>query len=168
MSASENAPVVDRTLEYSEQEWEEESYALFVERAAPRPCPHCGRTGFYGPRAADPGKKYRACRFCGFWQFVGEAPIQYRPTAHGCPEWPDCARAPYIWWIDPDEKAYTCPYCDQQVVVETQNTFRKGALVLGPSEDLSHPWRKVPQGRDYDYYQRLWENWAITRGRVVL
>ena len=46
-------------LVYTLEEWERESYALFVERSDPAPCPECGRTGFYGPRAHDPGRNFR-------------------------------------------------------------------------------------------------------------
>jgi hypothetical protein len=168
MTVSDTALTDDRTLTYSRDAWEEESYELFVERAEPRPCPKCGRTGFYGPRASDPGLKYRQCRFCGFWQAAGGRPVQFRPTIHGCEEWPECARAPYIWWVHPDDRRYTCPFCSQQVNVESHNTFMKGVLVLAPIQDLDHPWRKVPQNRPYSYYQRFWENWPCTKGRVIL
>ena len=156
------------TLEYSLEDWESDSYQLFVERADPQPCPQCGRTGFYGPRASDPALKYRACRFCGFWQSVGHDPVQFRPTAHGCEKWPECARAPYIWWVHPAEKRYTCAYCAQQVQVESHNSFMKGVLVLAPMDYLDHPWRNVPQNRTYSYYLRFWENWPCTKGRVIL
>jgi hypothetical protein len=168
MTASDTALTGDQTLTFSRDDWEEESYELFVERADPRPCPKCGRTGFYGPRASDPGLKYRQCRFCGFWQATGGQPVQFRPTVHGCEEWPECARAPYIWWVHPEDKRYTCPYCSQQVTVESHNTYMKGVLVLAPFYNLDHPWRKVPQNRPYEYYQRFWENWPCTKGRVIL
>ena len=155
-------------LEYNMSDWEEESYQLFVERADPQPCPRCGTTGFYGPRAVDPGIKYRACRFCGFWQSVDGEPEQCRPTSHGCEEWPECARAPYIWWVRQDTKRYTCPFCRQEVNVVSHNSFMKGVLILSPLENLDHPWRKVPQNRTYSYYLRFWENWACTKGRVIL
>ena len=71
--------------------------------------------------------------------------VQFRPTIHGCEEWPECARAPYIWWVHPEDKRYTCPYCSQQVTVESHNTYMKGVLVLAPFYNLDHPWRKVPQ-----------------------
>jgi len=168
MTASNTALTGDRALTFSRKDWEEESYELFVERGDPRPCPKCGRTGFYGPRASDPGLKYRQCRFCGFWQAAGGPPLQFRPTVHGCEEWPECARSPYIWWVHPNDRRYTCPYCSQQVTVESHNTYMKGVLVLAPFYNLDHPWRKVPQNRPYSYYQRFWENWPCTKGRVIL
>lgn len=168
MGVSQQLTAEDQKLSFTGADWEEESYALFVERSDPRPCPHCGRTGFYGPRAADPGLKFRACRFCGFWQAVGKEPVMCRPTAHLCREWPECAKAPYIWWIHPDQKHYDCPYCGQRVAVSRRNTFVRGASLRAPADDPDHPWHRVPQGRPYSYYLRFWENWPLTRGRVVL
>lgn len=157
-----------RVRSYSESDWEEESYTLFGERADPVPCPECGRTGFYGPRAADPDGKFRICRFCGFCQPVGDVPVQLRPVVHGCAEWPECARAPYVWWIPPDATRFTCPFCGRGAVVEPRNRFLKGVVVDPPSADSSHPWHRVPQGRSYSYYLKFWENWECTRGRVIL
>lgn len=37
------------------------------------PCPECGNIGFYSPRSGGE-RKYRACKFCGFWQDVDERP----------------------------------------------------------------------------------------------
>lgn len=153
---------------YTVREWEDATYAMAAERADPEPCPRCNRTGFYGPRAMDHGKKFRQCRFCGFLQDVGKAPVQLRPVAHACDEWPQVADAPYIWWIDPDEKWYTCPYCHKKAPVESTNPFMKGAEVKAPADDPDHPWRNVPQGASYATYLRFWERWPITTGRVVL
>ena len=155
-------------LEYSDADWEQEVHALVGERADPAPCPRCGRTGFYGPRGADPGTKYRACRFCGFWQAVGQEPVRFRPMVHACAGWPECAAAPYVWWIHPDEKGYTCPYCHQRIWVEGDRGLIEGTLVTAPSDDPSHPWRLLPQNRPYAHYVTFWENWPCTRGRVVL
>jgi hypothetical protein len=168
MGASPGPTTRDSKLAYTKADWEEESYQLFVERTDPKPCPQCGRTGFYGPRAADPGMKFRACRFCGFWQAVGEEPQQFRPAAHECSDWPECAKAKYLWWIHPEEKLFKCPYCRQQVAVDSNNAFVRGAVPRPPANDPEHPWHKVPQNRSYSYYLRFWENWPLTKGRVVL
>ena len=93
------------TIEYTEDEWAEESYALGAERADPVPCPRCKRTGFYGPRALE--AKYRACRFCGFFQEVGHGPLRFVPVVHACNSWPECAKAAYVWWVPPEQKKYT-------------------------------------------------------------
>ena len=141
---------------------------LFGERSDPLPCPQCGKTGFYGPRAADPGVKFHCCRFCGFYQVVGEKPAQFLPVVHDCDEWPVCAKAPYVWWVEPDTEQFTCPFCGRSLSVRGRNVFKRGVLVERPSEMPDHPWSMVPQDRSYDYYLRFWENWDFTKGRVVL
>lgn len=158
----------NQSATYTETDWDGESYTLFAERGDPAGCPECGRTGFYGPRAAGGGRKYRECRFCGFAQDVGQPPIRLGPTVHGCEEWPACAKAPYVWWVHPNEESYKCPYCGKKVTVISRNFFAKSALITGPSEDPEHPWWRVPQNRTYAYYLRFWENWPITKGRVFL
>jgi hypothetical protein len=168
MAVAPDSAVPANKTGYTESDWEEESYRLFMERSDPAPCPQCGRTGFFGPRAADPGLKFRACRFCGFWQAIGEKSVQFRPTAHACDEWPECAKAPYVWWVHPDQKQFDCPYCGQVAKVESHNAFERGSAQLAPVDDPDHPWRKVPQGRPYSYYLRFWENWPVTKGRVIL
>ncbi len=154
------APIVS-TGEYTVSDWEAESYAVFAEGGDPLPCPECGRTGFYGPRFVEPDQKIRACRFCGFWQLAGEAPQQFVPTAHDCDEWPECSRAPYIWWTAADTESYTCPYCKGTVTVA-------GATISVPNDVPNHPWWKIPQGRTQSFYQRLWKNWPCSAGRTVL
>lgn len=144
---------------YSFEAWEEELYLAYAEGADPHPCPECGRTGFYGPRFAEPDLRYRSCRFCGFWQSVEGAPALGLPTVHGCETWPHVARAPYLWWVAPSTTSYTCPYCRDEVNVAD-------ATVTIPGRDRRHPWWKVPQGRTAKYYRRFWENWAATKGRV--
>lgn len=154
------------TLEFTEEHWNDESYALVAERANPRCCPRCGSTGFYGPRAL--GRKSRACRFCGFYQEVGARPVRLKPVVHGCKPWPECAKAPYVWWVHPKEQWYDCPFCGLRVPVTGNNGFMKGTLVTAPSDDPAHPWWRVPQDRDYAYYLRFWHNWKCTKGRVVM
>ncbi len=152
------------TLTYRDEDWEEDSYALAAACLDPSPCPLCNRTGFFGPRARDGGVKFRACRFCGFTQMVGEVPTLHRPVIHGCEDWPECARAPYIWWIDPDRDRYRCFYC-QEIVFVTDETVER---IVPPSNDASHPWWRVPQHKSFSYYQKFWSNWPTTKGRVVL
>lgn len=154
--------------QYTEEQWDEDSYQLFVERSDPKPCPRCGQTGFYGPRAADPGLKFHCCRFCGFHQEVGGEPAQFMPVIHGCDDWPVCARAQYVWWLSPNAERFPCPFCGRDADVRGRNVFTRGILVDSPSDLADHAWRKVPQDRDYAYYLRFWENWDFTKGRVVL
>jgi hypothetical protein len=55
-------------MTYTDADWSAEYLALFAKSLAPPPCPSCGRTGFYGPRRADDDRRYRLCKFCGFYQ----------------------------------------------------------------------------------------------------
>ena len=135
--------------------------AMFGEGRDPGPCPECRRTGFYGPRIDPTERHYRQCRFCGFTQMVAEVPTRYRPTVHSCSKWPECARAPYIWWVPPEVESYLCPFCSKRVAVAE-------AAIAPPADDAAHPWWKVPQDRSRAYYQRFWENWDVTKGRVHL
>jgi hypothetical protein len=105
--------------------------------------------------------RIRACRFCGFYQEAGQAPVRAVATCHGCAEWPEIARAPYLWWVPPDEPTYTCSFCHETVVVADHG-------VVAPSDDSSHPWWRVPQGKNRFYYSRFWDNWPFTKGRVFL
>ncbi len=153
---------------FTDADWEDQSYSLMAEQAPPTPCPNCGRTGFFGPRALDGQPKFVACRFCGYFQAVGQAPTRLRPVTHDCENWPQAAGAPYIWWIPMDEKWYVCHYCQRRLAVAGRNAFVRGAAVTPPADDPNHPWWKVPQGASYDTYYKLWENWRCTKGRVFL
>jgi hypothetical protein len=146
---------------YALDHWEQEAFANFGEGRSPSPCPECGRTGFYGPRLDAAERRYRQCRFCGFTQAVGEPPVRCQAIVHGCADWPWCARAPYLWWVEPGVDSCDCPFCRKPVDV--------GAVeVLRPVEDEEHPWWRVPQNRSRFYYSRFWSNWAVTNGRVFL
>lgn len=155
-----HSSVANANLVYSAAAWDEDAFALYAEGREPQPCPVCARVGFFGPRVVGVSK-LRACRFCGFHQEADEAPARATPTAHGCAEWPDIARAPYIWWVPPGESTYTCAFCRKVVKVDEH-------AVTPPSEDPNHPWWRVPQGRNRFYYARFWENWPFTKGRVFL
>jgi hypothetical protein len=167
MDQAPNPPHAASAEAYTEQQWEDESYALLAERADPSHCPSCGLTGFFGPRARDGGKKFRECRFCGFYQGVGQQPARRRAVAHKCEEWPEVAGAPYIWWIPADERWYVCNFCGKRAAVETSNVFQKGAGITPPSDDPGHPWWNVPQDQTYSFYYDYWEQWPSTKGRVV-
>lgn len=156
-----SVPVTARSGDYTRSDWDAESFALFAEGADPPACPECGRTAFFGPRFVEPNRRYRGCRFCGFWQEVDGAPEQYLPTVHDCAKWPECSRSPYIWWVSPDTESYPCPYCHEDVAVAL-------CITPVPYEDPDHPWWKIPQGRTQSFYQRLWRNWEVSSGRTVL
>jgi len=152
---------VVRIGEYTRDDWDAESYSIFGEGGNPAACPECGRTGFYGPRFAEPERRFRACRFCGFWQDVDGPPTRYLPTAHTCDPWPELSHAPYIWWVSSDTDAYDCPFCGDPVIVAV-------AVVPTPAETPKHPWWKIPQNRPPSFYRRLWSNWECSAGRTIL
>ncbi len=116
----------------------------------PAECPKCGRTGFYGLRyAAEDKRAYRLCKFCGFYQQVGLVPKQLRPCCHDCR--PLVARAPYITWLPRGAMVFTCGAC------ETRAMDVEGHQCTSPTEDLDHPWRKVPQNLSAEKYREFWE-----------
>jgi hypothetical protein len=153
-------PAAIASLPYPASDWDQDAFAMFAEGRDPRPCPACGRIGFYGPRVAGV-IKHRSCRFCGFYQEADGTPARAQPTAHGCSDWPEIARAPYVWWLAPGETQFTCPFCKGPVSADEH-------LVTSPSDDPRHPWWKVPQGKNRFYYARFWDNWPFTKGRVFL
>lgn len=133
---------------YAESDWEAENRAL-LDGGAPVPCPGCGRTGFYGPRRADPRRRYRACTFCGFRQEVGKPAERDRAWSHGCEPWPLVAGAPHVEWAAPGVPEVPCPYCGRAAEVESH-------LVTAPADDPGHPWWKVPQGLSGVDYLGYW------------
>lgn len=136
---------------YTQPAWQAETDALYQKGGAPRACPHCGRTGFYGPRQNEERTRhYRFCKFCGFGQDVGGVPTQYRATVHGCAAWRQVAGAPYIWWVGPEEESYPCAYCGKTVTVAQ-------TLVTAPHQDPAHPWWQVPQGLSHAESTAFWE-----------
>lgn len=137
------------TNTYTEDDWDSEMAALFSEGGGPGSCPSCTRSGFYGPREAEGPRRYRACKFCGFWQDVGQPPVTNKATVHNCEEWPAVAGAAYIWWVRPDEDSYSCPYCAAEVRIDE-------AFVTAPAQDSSHPWWRVPQGMTLDEAADFW------------
>jgi hypothetical protein len=146
---------------YSQADFEEECFEQFGEGRDPEPCPVCERVGFYAPRIVDPDGRFRQCRFCGFTQHVEGPALTYVPIRHDCSDWPECARAPYLWWIPPEQETFRCAYCGESVSVAD-------AIVPRPVDDKDHPWWRVPQGKKRFYYRRFWENWEVTKGRVHL
>jgi hypothetical protein len=155
-------PVADLTPDaYSASRWDEEAFALFAEGRDPSVCPRCGTSGFYGPRVAVDGTRYRACRFCGLFQEVGGAAQRAQPTRHDCATWPEIARAPYIWWAPPGVTEYPCPFCGGGVRVPEHP-----API--PATDPLHPWWKVPHRRTRFWYASFWDRWPYTKGRIFL
>lgn len=128
--------------EYTEKEWGEEWDTLLAE-----PCRHsnlgscwmaclsCKTVGFFGPRIiqnqmGEITRKYRACKFCGFWQeaFGGvydeRGGTPYRCKMLFCP---DCKV--YNWKVPWAEGLGHCDNCKKENVKE----------VAWPSDDPNHP-----------------------------
>jgi hypothetical protein len=148
-------------LTFTRADWEAACWAAFGEGRAPAPCPVCHHTGFYAPRFEEPERRFRQCRFCGFTQEVGHMPERHRATAHDCAAWPQCARAPYVWWVKPRVASYRCPFCGERVMVSR-------VLVPPPADDPKHPWQRVPQRKVRSYYKQFWARWSCSRGRAEL
>src|SRR3989344_8367124 len=60
---------------HTEKQWEEEMHAMqfcgghSAFGSCNLECSSCHEIGFYGPREIpNEGRKYRACKWCGFWQ----------------------------------------------------------------------------------------------------
>ncbi len=99
MTKDELIKKIEDNPEFTEEQWESEmqSPGIQVELTSgpfsfgkSLPCPVCEVVGFYGPRVAGQ-RKYRACKFCGFWQEVPKEPLTiwgnkgYRCTHIYCP-----------------------------------------------------------------------------------
>ena len=145
---------------YTERKWRLDWKIRDESTKAPPPCPKCQRIGFFGPRIR-PFQTYRACRFCGFWQDVGHEPEFRVPAYHDCINWPIVAGAPYMWWIQPTQESFVCPYCTEDVSYDA-------ARARNPSLHPKHPWWRVPQNWDASGYRDYWSKWYIGRGRAYL
>ncbi len=103
------------------------------------PCPVCETVGFYAarryPREGAPIRKYRACKYCGFWQEVwgngyndrgsiAEFYLHLRCTNEQCME--------YGWTRDNRNKSCDVEICKSRTeVVDT------------PFKDPKHPYRML-------------------------
>ncbi len=131
-------------MEYTEADWLAEDAAL-KKGSAPPPCPSCGRTGFYAPRADDniPPRHYRACKFCGLWQDVGMRP--HTIIRYECHHWLHQVAD----WKEPHE-SWDCPVCDKH--------FMPVDAVSWPRDNPAHLWWKVPQSLSQAQYAEVWTN----------
>ncbi len=130
--------------EYTEKKWEEETKApesMVLLPSGPFPfrilaCPQCNIVGFYGPRKAQEGegtRKYRACKFCGFWQEAsgtvrderGGEP--YRCVAIRC----DKCQA-YDWQVPWASEIKRCETCGAEM-----------KKIDWASDDPKHPFIKI-------------------------
>ena len=128
---------------YTEQQWQHEMDAggwigpYFLGTTIP--CPDCGSFGFYGPRQEPPPpampitRKYRACKFCGFWQeAMGQVLIDHGPEPYRCNHF-SCDKCGAYGWRSPWNKGNeVCPNCKVDM-----------SRVKWPTEDSSHPFHAI-------------------------
>ena len=143
--------------QFGQGEWEELNDAVFLGTEAPRPCPACERTGFFGSRADSniPQRFYRMCKFCGFFQNVGEESSYLVPNAHPCERSPTILGERYIQWCGATEVSRQCFSCAEEYDVRSH-------LVSRPSATPEHVWWQVPQDMDRAGYVAFWKGQGIS------
>ena len=132
--------------QYTEKDWEDEMKSnFFCGKHLPLGscsllCPQCKTLGFYGPRgSSSSGRKYRACKFCGFWQeawgnfFNEHGGGPYRCIAVYCDK---CG---YFDWQDPwAEGGFKhCPKCGAEM-----------KKIDWASDDPKHHFHKIKEQMD--------------------
>ena len=103
------------------------------------PCPNCKNVGFYGPKVTidnntkEITRRYRACKFCGFWQEADKGE-PYRCIALYCQ---NCDS--YDWTAPKEEDDYkSCRQCGTQ--------FKK---IDWASDNPSHIFHNTKKQMDY-------------------
>ena len=117
-------------MKYTKENWiAENAVTSMGMRVA---CPECGVTEFYSPREARNPKggketrKYRACKFCGFWQEVGGRPYWCNMYYHVC-------KGTGAWdWKPPSWIKGECKICGGTVEEKRW-----------PVDDPKHPFHKL-------------------------
>lgn len=133
---------------YTLEDWQRELQTLQA-NGDPPPCPRCRRRGFYEPKWAPPDRRYRACKFCGFWHDVGKSPreiIRYecRSADHWAADW----KAPTESW--------TCSVCGR--------TYSPEQRVPWPVDDPTHWWNEAPASGTQEDFRRFWSERRIQSG----
>jgi hypothetical protein len=144
-------PFTATAAEFGDSHWQAMWDALYTFYGSPPACPACKWTGFYGPRkrAGDP-RHYRMCKFCGFFQNVGEDSEYLVPTVpHQCPDYATVLEYPYIQWAREYECDRSCDYCGVEYSVSD-------ARVQRPADGSTHPWRQMPQAQTYQQAIAYW------------
>lgn len=131
---------------YTEKEWDKEWAALLAEPchhsmlgSCWMPCPNCNSVGFYSLRviqnqAGEITRKYRACKFCGFWQetsgdvFKEKRGQSYRCIAIYCDK---CGT--YDWRVPWVKQLGNCSNCGNADVKK----------IKWASDDSNHPFNKA-------------------------
>jgi len=138
-----------RALSYARPDWQREQEYL-KRNGDPQPCPCCNCRGFYAPRADDSGRRYRACKFCGFWQNVGSPPHEIiRYECRGSNHWVADWKGPHESW--------TCPRCGE--------VYRPEQAAAWPADDVSHWWHEAPKKGAQQDYRDFWTTKCVTVSR---
>ena len=129
--------------EYTEKQWGEEmkiSSSSFCggnhwpAGSCTIPCPQCGVAGFYGPRIDSDSKKYRACKFCGWWQEGRGAGRKGSVQPYRCTHF-YCDQCKEYGWTMTDNPVY----CSKH------HEMRK---IDWASDDPKHPFHKIKEQMD--------------------
>jgi len=118
--------------EYTKEQWGKERALTLQGIPLKCPNPKCGRLGTYKAYTQPAVEMYCMCKFCGFWQAVGEKPKQCNIFHHNCKGNKQLLppgghpRKGYCW-IAADEVG--CEYCDEVITNK----------VKWPVDDPDHP-----------------------------
>jgi len=128
-------------FQYTQEQWEEEMIKVrFCGKHPPfgacnLVCPNCGVRGFYAPRGRNPEvRRYRACKFCGFWQEVSgriydeKGGEPYRCVMIQCN---NCGL--YSWRVPWSDDWGQCEKCNSKDLKQVQ----------WPTEDPLHPFHQI-------------------------
>ena len=103
------------------------------------------------------------CKFCGFFQNVGEDSKYLLPNAHPCAK-ADAHRILgelYIQWAQPNDVTRKCEFCGREYSVSSCAAPR-------PWATGEHGWWQIPQGMDRDQSIAFWKDQGINKGSPYL
>jgi len=130
-------------FKFTEQDWKEEMDKINFCRkhegfgSCNLSCPDCGTISFYGPRGRkEEGfpRKYRACKFCGFWQEAFGKVFDERGNKPYRCNMILCNNCSTYSWREPWSKIFGhCENCSSEDLKQ----------VKWPTEDASHPFNKI-------------------------
>jgi len=117
---------------YTKEQWEKERESTLSGIPLKCPNPRCERLGNYWAYTQPAVERYCMCKFCGFWQAVGEASKQCNMFYHECkngkkPLPLDGHPRKGYDWIAADKDI--CEYCGETITNK----------VKWPVDDPNHP-----------------------------
>lgn len=128
---------------YTEKQWTEEmalSSPLSSLGSCLR-CPNCKTLGFYGPRVVQNNKgeitrKYKACKFCGFWQEAwGDVYNERGGEAYRCITVLCDKCGAYDWRVPWSKQLGNCINCGNANIKQAE----------WASNDQNHPFHKLKE-----------------------